>query len=273
MPSIAQGAITYFLSSIVSRASIDCVNRTFSLCENQNTDVCEHSLYYALEIQMHDHSDPSQKKVVRTKRPTVTREAWNERYAAKELVWGAMANRTVASETASLRPGEALDLACGEGRNAVWLANGGWTVHAVDFSDVAIKKATALAEHDGVAAKINFECADICTMPLQSKRYDLILMSFVQLPQARLAPIVGRAARAVAPGGAFLLVGHDTENLTRGRFGPQDPELLYRAEEIVAALGDVLTIEKACRVHRQIIADDGFHGAIDCLVRARAPAP
>jgi 2-polyprenyl-3-methyl-5-hydroxy-6-metoxy-1,4-benzoquinol methylase len=72
-------------------------------------------------------------------RPGFAREDWNARYAASELLWTAEPNRLFAAEIAGLEPGRALDLACGEGRNAVWLAEQGWRVTAVDFSDVALE--------------------------------------------------------------------------------------------------------------------------------------
>ena len=76
------------------------------------------------------------------------REYWNRRYAAKEFIWTANANRFVAAEVANLLPGRALDLAAGEGRNAVWLAERGWSVRAVDFSDVAIERKRCIRQTD-----------------------------------------------------------------------------------------------------------------------------
>ena len=74
------------------------------------------------------------------------RQGWNERYAAHDLVWGAEPNRFLAEELAALpAQGRALDLACGEGRNAIWLAKRGWQVTAVDYSSVAVERARRLA--------------------------------------------------------------------------------------------------------------------------------
>src|SRR6476646_8725770 len=84
-------------------------------------------------------------------RPGFAREDWNARYAQKELVWSAEPNRLFAAEVGGLPPGRALDLACGEGRNAVWLAGRGWRVTGVDFSGVALAKARRLADRAGVA--------------------------------------------------------------------------------------------------------------------------
>ncbi len=199
------------------------------------------------------------------------REDWNRRYAAKEFIWTADANRFLVAETANLAPGSALDLAAGEGRNAVWLAELGWTVRAVDFSDVAIKKGQRLAAVRKVADRIDFRAADLRGYEPEAYRFDLVVLIYLQIPQAELAPILARAVRALAPSGSFLLVAHDSANLKQGYGGPQNPDVLYSAEQVVAALGGELTIEKASRVERTVETDDGVKVAIDCLVRGKRP--
>jgi SAM-dependent methyltransferase len=199
---------------------------------------------------------------------TMEREDWNQRYAAEELIWTAKANRFLMEETAHLAPGSALDIATGEGRNAVWLAEQGWIVRAVDFSDVAIAKARRLAVARKVHEAIDFHEADLRTYELEFHRFDLVALIYLQISQVELLPIVLRAARAVAPGGTFLLVGHDSENLLHGFGGPQRADMLYTAEQVVAALGNELVIEKASRVERPVETPDGIRVALDCLVRA-----
>ena len=200
---------------------------------------------------------------------TMERDDWNQRYAAEELIWTAKANRFLMEETADLAPGSALDLATGEGRNAVWLAEQGWVVRAVDFSDVAIAKARRLALVRNVNEAIDFREADLRTYELEFHRFDLVALIYLQIPQAELLPILLRAARAVASGGTFLLVGHDSENLLNGYGGPQRADMLYTAEQVVAALGNELEIEKAVRVERPVETPDGTRVALDCLVRAK----
>jgi SAM-dependent methyltransferase len=196
---------------------------------------------------------------------------WNRRYAAKEFIWTVDANRFLAAEVANLPPGRALDLAAGEGRNAVWLAEQGWTVRAVDFSDVAIEKGKQLAAARNVADKVDFQVADLRSYEPEAQNFDLVALIYLQIPQAELVPIIARAARAVAPGGTFLLVAHDSANLEHGYGGPQHPDALYTAEQVVAALGGELEIEKASRVERPVETDAGVKVALDCLVRARRP--
>ena len=196
------------------------------------------------------------------------REDWNRRYATSELIWTGNANRSVMAETESLLPGRALDLAAGEGRNAVWLAERGWAVRAVDFSDVAIEKGKQLAERRNVAGSVDFHVADLRDYEPEAHAFDLVALVYLQIPEDELTPILVRAARAVAPGGTFLLVAHDATNLSHGYGGPRSPEVLYTAAQVVAALGGELEVHKASTVERPVETEDGTKLAIDCLVRA-----
>jgi SAM-dependent methyltransferase len=194
---------------------------------------------------------------------------WDKRYASRELVWTGDANRFLVEETEGLPPGTALDLASGEGRNAVWLAERGWSVRAVDFSKVATEKAVQMATSRGVDERIDFQTADLRSFNPGAQCFDLVVLVYLQVPQVELVPILERAARAVAPGGTLLLVAHDSDNLLRGFGGPQHPDMLYSAAQVVAALGNELTIEKASQVSRIVDTKDGIQMAIDCLVRAK----
>lgn len=202
---------------------------------------------------------------------SMEREDWNQRYAAEGLIWTADANRFLKAEIANVPPGCALDLAAGEGRNAVWLAEQGWQVQAVDFSDVALEKGRRLAVARGVSVHIDFQEADLRNYEPEAQRFALVALIYLQIPQTELIPIITRAARAVAPGGTFLLVAHDSANLEHGYGGPRNPAVLYTAEQVVAALAGELTIEKASRVERPIETPDGLEVALDCLVRAKRP--
>ena len=201
-------------------------------------------------------------------RPGFAREDWNARYAAKELVWTAEPNRLFASEVEALEPGRALDLACGEGRNAVWLADKGWRVTAVDFSDVALAKAERLAASRGV--EIEWVLADVLDYEPERRAFDLVALLYLQLPHDELVQAIRSAADAVAPGGPLLVIGHDTTNLTEGHGGPKDASVLFSPEDVVSHLGDLL-VERAERVRRSVGVDDGEATAIDAFVRARRP--
>jgi SAM-dependent methyltransferase len=202
-------------------------------------------------------------------RPGFAREDWDARYARKELLWSAEPNRLFAAEVGGLPPGRALDLACGEGRNAVWLAEQGWRVTGVDFSDVALAKAEELAASRGVEA--DWIAADVLDYEPDERGFDLVLLLYLQLVRDEILHAVRTAAGAVAPGGTLVVLGHDTTNLTRGHGGPKDASVLYTPEDIVPALGD-LVVERADAVERSVALADGEVVAIDAFVRARRPA-
>ncbi len=194
--------------------------------------------------------------------------AWDTRYAEREFVWTSEPNRFLVHETEGLAPGRALDLACGEGRNAVWLAGRGWEMTGVDFSKVGLEKASRFADARGVHAE--WIAADLVHYRPDLRAFDLVLIFYLQVPEAQRQPIVRAAADAVAAGGVFLLVGHDRTNVEEGHGGPQNPDVLYTAQDIVADLDySELLIERAARVDRPVATPDGARVARDTLVRAR----
>jgi SAM-dependent methyltransferase len=198
-------------------------------------------------------------------RAAMDSDAWNRRYADREFVWTSEPNRFLVAQTAGLEAGRALDLACGEGRNAVWLAEQGWRVTGVDFSEVGLEKARALAAAGGVRAE--WVTADLLDYTPEPHAYDLVLVFYLQVPATERRPIVRAAAGAVAPGGVFLLVAHDRGNLEHGHGGPQDPTVLYTA--VVGDLdGAGLEIERAETVKRPVHTPEGERVALDALVRA-----
>jgi SAM-dependent methyltransferase len=199
----------------------------------------------------------------------VKREDWDSRYAGSELLWTAEANRFLVAEVSGLAPGRALDLACGEGRNAVWLAEQGWTVRGVDFSSVALAKAEKLAEARGVEA--DWVHADLLAYEPEPAAYDLVVVLYLQIPVTERRTISRRAAGALAPGGVLLIVAHDSSNFEHGWGGPRDPAVLYSAADVRDDLADAgVEIVRADIVERPVDAPDGEKIALDLLVRARA---
>jgi SAM-dependent methyltransferase len=194
------------------------------------------------------------------------RDEWDRRYAGRELLWTGEPNRFLVAETAGLQPGRALDLACGEGRNAVWLAEQGWRTTGVDFSEVAIEKARRLAEARGVGGA--WIAADLLAYTPEPRAFDLVLLFYLQVPEAERRTILRAAAEAVAAGGTFLVVAHDSANIEQGYGGPHEPEVLYTADEVVADL-DGLRVERAERVERPVATPEGERTALDLLVLAR----
>jgi SAM-dependent methyltransferase len=202
-------------------------------------------------------------------RPGFARDDWNARYAQKEYLWTAAPNRRFAEEVAGLAPGRALDLACGEGRNAVWLAERGWEVTGVDFSDVALVKAAQLATSRGV--EVEWVVADVLDDDPVAGAFDLVVVLYLQLPREAMLRAIRGAASAVAPGGTLLVLGHDSANIADGHGGPKDPAVLYTADDLVPLL-EGLTVEHAGPVRRTVALDQGGEAvAIDAFVRVRRP--
>ena len=193
------------------------------------------------------------------------RHGWDARYAGEQLVWSAEPNRFLVAEVDGLTPGRALDVACGEGRNAIWLAEQGWTVTGVDFSTVAIDKGRRLA--GARAVSVHWELADVTEYTPPLEQFDLVIVMYLHLPDTLRRLVFERAAGAVAPGGTLLVVGHDITNPERGWGGPQDHGVLYGPEDVAAGL-DGLDIVKAQRVERPVATAEGDKIAIDALVRA-----
>jgi len=191
--------------------------------------------------------------------------SWDDRYGGSELVWGAGPNRFLAEEIPGLKPGTALDVACGEGRNAIWLAEQGWRVVGVDFSPVGLDKARRLATARGVA--VEWVEGDLASWETPD-RYDLVVVLYLQLPADLRHQVLARMAASVAAGGTMLVVGHALANLAGGYGGPQDPGVLYRPEDVAGDLVGVLEIERAEHVDRVVGTPDGEFVAIDTLVRA-----
>ncbi len=194
------------------------------------------------------------------------RHQWDERYASTELVWSAEANRFVVEELAGLPPGRALDLGAGEGRNAIWLAEHGWQVTAVDFSTVGLDKGAKLAESRGVS--VDWVEADLLAYRPAAEAYDLVLLAYVHLLPDDFEALLSQAAAALAHGGTLLVVGHDVDNIARGYGGPQVPEILHRADAVVSALPG-LRIQRAGQARRPVQTPEGERVAIDTVVRAQ----
>ncbi len=200
----------------------------------------------------------------------MTSADWDQRYGGRELVWTSEPNRFLVQEAASLAPVRALDLACGEGRNAVWLAKRGWRVTGVDFSEVGIEKARRLERAHGV--HVDWVVADLLDYEPEARAFELAIVFYLQVPGEQRAPILRSAAHAVARGGVFLLVGHDSSNIEHGYGGPQDPAVLYTAQDVADDLADSgLRVDRTETVQRPVETPDGPRIALDALVVASRP--
>ena len=202
---------------------------------------------------------------------------WDARYDTSEFVWDTEPNRFLPAEVDGLTPGRALDVACGEGRNAVWLATQGWDVTGIDFSSVGLAKAERLAERAGVTCE--WTVADVSQpRPADAPvgpQFDLVVLFYAQMDADGRRNMLASSARAIAPGGTLLWVAHDITNVADGVGGPQDVAVLSGPDDVVAdlvaAVGD-LVVERAEVVRRPVERDGVTVDALDTLVRVRRPA-
>jgi SAM-dependent methyltransferase len=188
---------------------------------------------------------------------------WDERYEEKELVWSVDPNIFLPPIVETLEVGSALDLACGEGRNAIWLARRGWDVTGIDFSAVGIDKARKVAGN----THVDLVVADVTSYEPDTK-FDLVMIIYVHLDTKLMAHLFSRALGALAPGGTLIAVGHALSNLTDGVGGPPYPEILW-TEDRIAPLVDALDIVELTETLRPV--DGSEVDAIDLLLQATAP--
>lgn len=154
-------------------------------------------------------------------------EAWDSRYAESQRIWSGNPNVALVSEIAELSPGTALDLGCGEGADAVWLARQGWRVTAVDISGVAIERALSHA----AGLEIDFQRLDL-QESFPPGTFDLVSVQFLHFwEDFDRAAILRKAAAAVAPGGTLLIEGH----MDHGPFGHGDVQFAS-PDEVIASL-------------------------------------
>ena len=184
---------------------------------------------------------------------------WDARYADGVRPWPRSPSPTVVATLEALPPGRAVDVACGTGRHALWLAARGWQVTAVDFSAVGIGQGHALAEARQLP--VDWVVADALAWSPAAPP-DLVLAAHVQLGVEGFR----RCGRWLAPGGRLVVVGHALRNLTGGAHGPRDPALLHTPSALRNGAAD-LEVE---RLEEALRPDDGGT-VIELVLVARRP--
>jgi len=186
-------------------------------------------------------------------------ERWDKKYQGKELAYGKKPNAFLKRHLSSLEKGIALDLASGEGRNAVFLAQAGWKVDAVDISPVGVRKARKLAKGAGV--RIHFIPADLDSYPIAKEKYDLI--SVLYFWDRRLIPHIKRGLKK---GGRILFETYTFETLFRGLEGPREAKYLLKANELLDLFRDFRVL-----FYREgIFRERGRRKAIASLIAEKA---
>lgn len=200
-------------------------------------------------------------------------EFWNARYQSSARIWSGNPNPQLIAEVDRLAPGRALDVGCGEGADAIWLAQRGWQVVATDISRVAIGRAVEHArETDPVAAtRLEWRHADLLIDPPEREAFDLVSAQFMQLPPDRRDRLFTALAASVRVGGTLLVVGHHPSDMTSGAHRPADPERFYTADDIAGLLDAAWTIVVNEARPRSVTTPDGgeatMHDAVLLAVR------
>ena len=194
------------------------------------------------------------------------RDLWNDRYSERGTLWGAEPNVFVVDRLANVAPGRALDLGCGQGRNAIWLAARGHSVTAVDVSDVAVAQAAELAAEAGV--EVDFLAADLQTWEPPETAFDLVLLAYIQAPPETRQAVHAKATRALAPGGVVCVVAHHRDNLEDGVGGPPRPDVLFDEAMLASDFADLDVIENS-RVLRRVEKEGISADAIDVVFIGR----
>jgi 2-polyprenyl-3-methyl-5-hydroxy-6-metoxy-1,4-benzoquinol methylase len=163
---------------------------------------------------------------------------WEHHYRSHPMLWSGRPNPPLVAEAADLEPGSALDVGCGEGADAIWLAARGWRVTGVDLATSALDRAAehAAAAGDGVATRASWQQVDVTRWDPQETAYDLVSSHFLHLHGKERRELFARLARAVAPGGTLLLVGHDNSDLGTGARRPHAPDMFFTADEVASSL-------------------------------------
>jgi SAM-dependent methyltransferase len=194
---------------------------------------------------------------------------WDARYSERDrAMWSGQPNGRLVAEVAALDPGRALDVGCGEGADAIWLARRGWAVVAIDISDVAVRRAREAAEQAGAA--VDWVCGDALRTSFEAHSFDLVSMQYPALPKAAGEAAVRSLLDTVRPGGVLLAVYHDFDDEHRDHMKSKgiDPADYVGADDLRRLLGDDFAVERHV-VEPRIDPPPGNPHIADVVLRAR----
>ena len=204
--------------------------------------------------------------------PDAIGDFWDERYAGNETLWSGAPNAALVSETRELRPGRALDVGCGEGADALWLAGQGWDVTALDVSRVALERAARQAELAGAAmvgGTVRWLHAGLVEAALPAASFDLVSAQYPALLRTDENIAERALLDAVAPGGVLLIVHHPTPTAEEAAAHGFDPDLYVSPARVAALLDDDYWIEVDETRPRHVATGAGSHHTEDVVLRAR----
>lgn len=193
---------------------------------------------------------------------------WDDRYRQRTRIWSGDPNRQLVAVAADLPPGKALDVGCGEGADAVWLASRGWDVLGIDVSEVALSRARIHTEEleASVAARLEWQQVDLLTSPELPGGLGLVSIQFMHLPEPERSRIFSSLSTLVGVGGSLLIVAHDPSDLHSSVGRPHQADLFHTPQQIAELLDDSWDIricESRPRVER---TSDGRDVAISDAV-------
>jgi SAM-dependent methyltransferase len=211
---------------------------------------------------MHDHDDERFG-------PAGQAAEWDARYRERDgAMWSGRPNGRLVVEVGDLAPGRALDVGCGEGADAIWLAHRGWTVTALDVSEVALHRAREAAEREGV--EVDWVCGDALQSRFPAGTFDLMSMQYPALPKAAGDAAVRTLLDSVRAGGLLLAVYHDLDDEHREHMKARgvDPADYFGADDLERLLGDTFTVELHA-VEPRTDPPPGTPHVADVVLRAR----
>src|SRR5437764_900254 len=194
---------------------------------------------------------------------------WDARYRERDgAMWSGRPNGRLVAEVAALTPRRVLDIGCGEGADAIWLAKRGWTVTAIDISEVAIRRAREASHMAG--ASVEWICGDVLQTRFPACSFDLVSMQYPALPKAAGAGAVRRLLATVCPGGLLLAVYHDLDDAHREHIKSRgiDAADYIGAEDLGRLLGEDFAVELHA-VEARIDPPPGTPHIADVVLRAR----
>jgi len=199
-----------------------------------------------------------------------TRDFWNEKFANTEYAYGTEPNDFLVSAVTNLKRGETLSLAEGEGRNAVWLAQQGFTVSAIEQSEKGVAKTLRLALQRGVI--VMAERGGLETFHIQPNSWDLVVSIYAHTPQELRRKLHRQVVAGLKPGGVFVLEAYTPAQIANNTGGPKDASLMPTAELLRSELAG-LVFDRIEEVEREVVEGSLHTGTAHVVqvVAHRAP--
>ncbi len=201
--------------------------------------------------------------------PAMDPTSWIRKYETDAYVYTKDVNQFVVELTSDLTPGTAIDLAGGEGRNTVWLAQQGWRVENIDFAQNALDKCKLLAAERGVADLVSTTCASALEFESQLAPVDLAVVAYLHIYSNQFAVAMRNAVSALKPGGTLMGVWHALENIQHNSHGPQNPDTLPSVESLTALCLDLGLQVQLCENRDGLVrTDEGPRPSVTVILLA-----